>query len=160
MTLNQTSSKPDATVEERAGEDRRGQPSPAISRYMFVGKRREVRRAEDGTYNYYVDRPRPEAWWAVLLLVALSVTDAILSLRLFADGTGRELNPLLLLTLGYGDAMFITLKLALTLTGVFVLLIHWHWIVRRPWMNVRLVAHLLIAVYAVVVLWELVLLSL
>ena len=145
--------------DERRRPDRRKNPSRAISRYTFVGRRRAPRRTDDGSHNYYVDRPRPEAWWNILLLLALSITDAFLSLRLFADGSSRELNPVLLITLGYGNVVFISFKLMLTLVGILVLLLHWHWVVQRPWMNVRIMARVLIAIYATVVVWEIILLN-
>lgn len=158
--MKQTAAGKDPESDDRRRPDRRRHPSPALSRYTFVGRRRAPRRTDDGTHNYYVDRPRPEAWWNIVLLLALSITDAFLSLKLFADGRSEELNPLLLLTLGYGNIFFITFKLLLTLVGIFVLLLHWHWVVRRPWMNVRVMARVLIGIYATVVFWEILLLSL
>ncbi|MFZ0429819.1 MAG: DUF5658 family protein [Acidobacteriota bacterium] len=139
-------------------QDRRKRPTPPISRYLFWGRRRKP--APGVGDNYYVDRPARWAWQSALLLIALSVTDAILSLQLFSDGRFHELNPLLHIGLQKGSGVFLGLKLTLTFTAVLVLLLHANFVIARRRVRVAWVIWTLIATYGLIVTYEIALLSL
>lgn len=138
--------------------DRRKQPTPPISRYLFWGRRRDP--APGIRENYYVDRPARWAWQSALLLIVLSVTDAALSLRLFSDGRFHELNPLLHVGLQQGSGVFLGLKLTLTLCAVLVLLIHANFVIGGRKIRVAWLIWTLISTYGLIVTYEIVLLSL
>lgn len=122
--------------------------------YLFRGRRRK---ATSG--NYYVDRPSRRAWLSSLLLVCLSLLDAILSLILFTDENFHEMNPLLWLGLQYGDHVFLLIKFLLTFCSIFVLLIHWNFVIVARRVRVAVLIRLLIGIYALIVVYEVLLLS-
>lgn len=142
--------------EKRAGNstfDRRQRPTPAISPWLFRGRRRGPRRGTDARSNYYSDIPPFAALLTVGVLFALSLLDGVLSLRLFALGKSEELNPLLALVLEQGEANFLAFKLALSCLSLFVVLLHWNFVVLgRVW--ARLAAYWLVGTYTALVIYE------
>jgi len=133
--------------------DRRKRPTPAISPYLFRGRRRGPRRRSDAQSNYYSDAPPTAAILAIGVLFTLALLDGLLSLRLFALGKSEELNPLLALVLNHGDSAFLAFKLALSSVSMFVVLLHWNFIVLGR-ISTVLAAYWLIGTYMSVVLYE------
>jgi hypothetical protein len=111
--------------ERRAGEDRRRRPTPPVSRYTLRGRRRRGRRG--GEDRVYVDWPGGWVITAFVVVFALSLLDAYLTLRMVAAGGGEEANPLMRLALSYGEGSFVILKAGLTLTGLALLALHKNW---------------------------------
>jgi hypothetical protein len=112
-------------MNHRQAPDRRRQPTPMISRYHFWGRRRGGRRqAEQG--RIYVDRPGLWVIVACVLLIALSIADAHVTLRILGEG-GEEINPVMRAVLALGERPFLLVKLALTLAGAAVLYLHNTW---------------------------------
>ncbi|MCX6356050.1 MAG: DUF5658 family protein [Candidatus Aureabacteria bacterium] len=107
----------------RAGVDRRKRPTPFLSRYTFVGRRRKHRRAADGLENYYADRLQSRSWLFLWIIVGLSTIDSIFSIYHLSRGY-VEANPLLRLSLFFGTKSFILMKYLLTLAGVFIICLH------------------------------------
>ena len=138
-------------------QDRRKRPTPPVSRYLFRGRRREA--WPGAGENYYVDRPARWAWQSALLLILLSGTDAVLSLCLFSDGRFHELNPLLHIGLQQGSGVFLGLKLTLTVSAVLVLLIHANFAIAGRKIRVAWVIWTLIVTYAMIVVYEILLLT-
>ncbi len=134
--------------------ERRRRPTPAVSRYLFRGRRRRP----EGE-SRYVDRPSSEAWKSALLLVCLSALDALLSLRLFEDPRFGEMNPILLAGLHFGDWAFLAIKLALTLFSVFILLIHWNFVIAKRRLRVVWLIRSMILAYLLIVVYEILLLT-
>jgi hypothetical protein len=112
------------TAERRGGEDRRRRPTPPMSRYTLRGRRRGGRRG--GEDRVYVDWPGGWVIAAFVVVFALSLLDAYLTLRMVAEG-GEEANPLMRLALSYGEGSFVILKASLTLTGLALLALHKNW---------------------------------
>jgi hypothetical protein len=102
--------------------DRRKRPTPFLSRYTFVGRRKETRRAEE-QYNYYIDRLSARVWAIITLIIFLSVTDSLFTIYFLARGY-REVNPLMNVALIIGKPVFITSKYIFTIIGVLVLGLH------------------------------------
>ncbi len=140
--------------EKRTGNcsDRRQQPTPAISSYLFSGRRRGPRRTTDPQSNYYSDLPSAAALLTVGVLFALSLLDGLLSLRLFALEKSHELNPLLSLMLSHSNSTFVAFKLALSSLSLFVVLLHWNFVVGR--LSTVLAAYWLLGTYVTVVAYE------
>ncbi|RPJ86778.1 MAG: hypothetical protein EHM18_04470 [Acidobacteria bacterium] len=133
--------------------DRRQRPTPAVSRYLFRGRRRGPRRHTDAGSNYYTDIPSVGALLTVGILFTLSLLDAILSLRLFALEKSEEVNPLLSLMLDHSEVTFIAFKLALSAVSLLVVLLHWNFMVRGRLSTVHAV-YWLIGTYISVVIYE------
>jgi hypothetical protein len=107
--------------ERRRQDDRRRQPTRALSRWSFTGRRRGGRRdGEQG--NVFVDRYGAWEWTAACALLVLCVADLLLTLDALNHG-GSEANPLMGWALQQGVPVFVALKLGLTLLGALVLLL-------------------------------------
>ncbi|HRR26893.1 MAG TPA: DUF5658 family protein [Acidobacteriota bacterium] len=132
--------------------ERRRRPTPPVSRYLFWGRRRRPPAGTGG--NYYLDRPAPEALKSAVLLICLSALDALLSLWLFSTGHFHELNPLLRWGLELGDGVFFAIKMGLTVTAVFVLLIHWNFVIARRQLRVVWLIWTLNVAYLLAVFYE------
>ncbi len=108
--------------------------------------------------NAYVDRPAREAWQSAALLLCLSILDALLSLRLFRDDRFHELNPLLYIGLQHSDITFLVVKFSLTLFAIFVLLIHWNFVIASRQVRVVWLIRTMIVAYGLIVVYEVLLL--
>lgn len=109
------------TPPERKG-DRRKRPTPFLSRYTFVGKRRVSRRGDE-KYNYYVDRIGGKVWGIILIIIILSVSDSLFTLHFLKRGF-REVNPLMNIAILIGKPAFIISKYVFTVIGILVLGLH------------------------------------
>ncbi len=136
--------------------DRRRRPTPPISRYLFRGRRRKP---GPGEPNSYVDRPPAAGWACAVSLILLSTLDAVFSLRLFDNRNFHEMNPLLHLGLQHSDGAFLAIKLGLTLFAVFVLLLHWNFVIAKRRIRVVWLIGTLILTYLSIVVYEIALLS-
>ncbi|MCX6357479.1 MAG: DUF5658 family protein [Candidatus Aureabacteria bacterium] len=114
---------PPGRREGMGGGDRRKRPTPFLSRYTLIGRRRGHRREADGLANYYADRLRPQIWFFFWLIVALSVIDSVFTLYHLSHGY-IEANPLLRLSLFFGTKAFVIIKYLLTLIGVLTICLH------------------------------------
>lgn len=136
--------------------ERRRRSTPALSGYFLLGRRRALRRESDAQVNYYVDRPAEQAALTAVLLLSLSLLDALLSLRLFHLGTSHELNPLLAITLRHGAGLFLLSKVALTASATLVLLLHWNFVLFGR-VALAGVGRLLVGLYVGLIVYEIVL---
>lgn len=78
--------------DKRINKDRRRQPTPALSRYTFFGRRRTVRRKSDESGGNYVDRYSSSLFFFLVAIIGLNILDAFLTL-LILDLKGWEANP-------------------------------------------------------------------
>jgi Domain of unknown function (DUF5658) len=120
-----------------------------LSRYLFRGRRRGERRAAL-THDVYVDRPGAWLISACVLLVAMSVADAYLTLLIIEEG-GAEINPYMRAVLDLGQRPFLIVKIGLTVVGTTVLLLHKTWRLGRIALWIALGGYGLLTVYHVVV---------
>lgn len=116
---------PSAAAPEKSwrGPDRRKRPTPFLSRYTLVGRRRINRRAGDGVENYYADRLQPRIWYLFGIIVGLSVFDSIFTIWHLSRGY-VEANPLLRISLFFGTRGFILIKYLLTVIGLLIICLH------------------------------------
>jgi hypothetical protein len=110
------------TASRRRIPDRRARPTPMLSRYTFVGRRRAARRAGESR-SIYVDRPGARAYGVLAAVLLLSGLDALFTLMHLGRG-GREANPLMEWAIGLGPVTFLLVKCALTGTGALLLVLH------------------------------------
>ena len=78
--------------DKRIEKDRRRQPTPGLSRYTFLGRRKMMRRKTDWQKGGYVDRYSSILFFFLISIVGLNVLDAFLTL-LILDLKGWEANP-------------------------------------------------------------------
>jgi hypothetical protein len=129
---------------ERRVTDRRMRPTPMISRYLLVGRRRAGRR-EGEKERIYVDRPGPWALTAFGLLTALSVADAVLTLDVIGRGA-TEANPLMRAALDLGNGPFVVVKTGATVVGAAFLCLHKNWALGRLCLWAALAGYLAVMV--------------
>ena len=108
------------------GPDRRKRPTPALSRWSFVGGRRRHpgrRGGEDA--EIFVDVYPGWSWVVLTLFMVLNLLDAHYTL-LYLQRGGQEANPVAVALLDMGTPMFIGVKAAgITLgAAVFCILNH------------------------------------
>lgn len=107
----------------RGDADRRRRPTPMLSRYWLVGRRRGGRRDGEDR-GIYVDRYTREETVLVLWIGCSAVLDLVLTLVHLAAG-GEEANPLMAWFLEVGGvAAFGSAKLLMT--GGAALFLLWH----------------------------------
>ena len=130
-------------MQPRRQTDRRRRPTPWLSRWTLVGRRRGGRR-EGEKQGLYVDRYGPWEWTAVAALLVLCIADLLLTLDVLRKG-GSEANPLMQWALDQGVPVFVGLKLGLTLLGALVLL------VRVRFRGIRVALAVLLALYVALI---------
>jgi hypothetical protein len=79
--------------DKRLGNDRREQPTPAISRYTFFGRRKDFRRKAEQQKGGYVDQYSSVLFFFLVLIVGLNILDAFFTLMIL-DLKGWEANPI------------------------------------------------------------------
>ena len=105
------------------GIDRRERSTGIVSRFWLFGKRRHGRRVDERD-NIYVDRYTLADWVLVGGILVLSLLDMVFTLIHLQAG-GTEANPVMAWTLEWGGhGGFKAVKIATTLIGLFVLLVH------------------------------------
>lgn len=103
-------------------KDRRRRPTPFLSKYTFIGRRRTARREEE-QYNYYIDRLGGKVWAIICIIIILSISDSLFTLHFLTKGF-REVNPLMNVAIIIGKPAFIIAKYIFTIIGVLVLGLH------------------------------------
>jgi len=78
--------------DKRLGKDRREQSTPAISRYTFFGRRKDLRRKAEQQKGGYVDQYSSVLFFFLVLIVGLNILDAFFTLMIL-DLKGWEANP-------------------------------------------------------------------
>ncbi|MCK5552727.1 MAG: hypothetical protein KAJ09_06245 [Deltaproteobacteria bacterium] len=109
--------------DRRAVRDRRQRPTSPFSTYVFLGRRRSIRRKTDRKTHIYVDLYGHYLFLALLLIILLSVLDAYFTIFHVERGA-REINPLMDFLMGYGNTYFFIIKYTLTALGLILLCIY------------------------------------
>ncbi len=135
------------TAYRRDLPDRRRQPTPPISYYTFRGRRQGNRRSGDAQRNYYIDRFHPKVVAGALLIMLLSMLDAIFSLYHINQGA-IEINPLLNLCLSQGQGCFLVAKFLMTSVCLLCLVLH------QNFFRITSVLSSLTIVYGVVLIYQ------
>lgn len=140
--------------EKRSGKDRRTHRFPKLRYLLFAGKRARVRREEDWHGTFYFDRYSSSIFAAIVLILLLSVLDALLTLYLINNGS-KELNPVMSYFLNYGPFVFMGAKYFLTCMGVVILLLFRNTLRKRSATHARHIFSYIIGIFATVIVWEL-----
>jgi hypothetical protein len=113
----------DLVHERRTGIDRRERATGVLSRHWLVGRRKVGRRHGEAS-NIYVDRYTAWDWVLVLGVLGLSLLDMVFTL-VHLDAGGTEANPVMAWALEWGGHDgFKAVKIATTIIGLLVLLVH------------------------------------
>src|SRR5688572_8357279 len=124
-----------------------------VSKYLLVGRRREVRR-EDERGRGYVDRPGPWVLVAFGLVTLLSAADAYFTLGALARG-GSEANPIMRAALELGNSAFVFVKTFVTIAGALFLTLHKNWALGRGCLFLAAVGYIALTVWHVYGVWYL-----
>jgi hypothetical protein len=142
--------------DRRSGQDRRKRLT-SLRQMMFYGQRQTIRREVDRQRLIWVDKYSPALFILILIVVFLSMVDAILTLFLVNNGA-TEINPIMAYCLSLGSSTFILAKYALTCISVLMLLILSNVFIARIQIYAKTIFHYIIGVFSCVILWELYLL--
>jgi len=94
-------------LDRRILNDRRNQPTPALSMFTVKGQRRSFRRWGEQERGGYVDRYGSGLLFLIVLIMGLNVIDALLTMMILEDG-GWEINPVVRSVIQiYGDRFWI-----------------------------------------------------
>jgi len=126
-------------AERREPLDRRSRPTPPISRYWLIGRRRGGRRDSERT-NIYVDRYTTGEWLLVVGVLLLSLADLLFTIRHVSAG-GEEANPVMAWAMQWGDLGFAAIKMGITVAGLLILLLHARFRKVRALMNFAVVLY-------------------
>lgn len=108
-------------TERRSGKDRRKQGFWRLTSALRYQKRRTyVRRAEDRKRIVLLDRYSGSIAMLLIVILLLSVTDALLTLYLIEHGA-IELNPVMNYYLRKGPPVFVMVKYLLTASSAMIL---------------------------------------
>lgn len=134
--------------------DRR-RKSPFNRRGLFSGGRRESgRRYTDRQRPLLADRYQQSLFGVIVLILFLSVIDAILTLFLIDHGA-IELNPIMAFYLGVGPYTFLFVKYALTSVGLILLLLFRRLFLRSMRIFAGSLLYLILIAFLGVVSWQL-----
>ena len=157
--LSSMNSVPDklSSFERRSGYDRRHRKLGILSKYWLTGRRAGGRREEDKQNAYRIDRHSSRTLAVILLIVILSVTDAILTLHLIDRGA-TELNPIMDYYLGHGPLAFFWAKYMLTSAALIIILTNKTAYLFNTRFQVKILFVVFLVPFVLVIQWELYLL--
>lgn len=140
--------------ERRSGRERRVQKLPMLKYIFMPGRRRKTRRHEDSSKFFLFDRYSSKLFAAIVLILFLSILDALLTLYLIEHGF-LEINPVMAYFLKFGPLVFMGAKYFLTSIGVVILLIFKNAFFSKPKFHSELLFSYVIVAFSTVILWEL-----
>jgi hypothetical protein len=144
----------EAKTEKRQQSDRRGEPTSAWAAFPPTGHRMVNRRAEEHRRPYFVDRFSSATFIVILLLVAASLLDAVLTMQLLENGA-EEINPLMDRLLEHGALSFLFGKYLLTVGGLPLLLIFQNHYLFGTRIRVGYLVPVAVALYMVLIAYQL-----
>ncbi len=138
---------------QRFGGDRRRCPTPALSRYTFLGGRRRGPRRTADPQSIYVDRVGWSLASVLIVIFVFHVLDALFTLAHIARG-GAELNPLMGFFLKQGSGAFLTAKLSIAGLGLLFLGFHGRFPLVRKGIATLFVLYACVVCYHVILIWQ------
>jgi hypothetical protein len=141
-------------IERRSGNDRRKRRIPTFSELLTRRRRHQLRRKEDRRRIVLFDRYSRSVVLMVMVILVLSITDALLTLFLLDHGA-VELNPIMAFFLEIGATTFMMVKYALTALSVSIILVLNYAFVRHLNLQARTLLNYFAGLFALVVVWEL-----
>ena len=130
-------------LERRSSLDRRKRQMSFLSWCHLKGKRAAVRREEDRAKSYQIDRHSRRTLAVIMLIIALSILDAVFTLVLINRGAS-EINPI----------MAFGVKYLLTCASVLIILLNKNRYIFRTRVRGKILLGCLVIPFALVVHWE------
>jgi hypothetical protein len=146
--------KPEGAGDRRRMADRRSRSRPRLKFFLLGGRRKSARRGGDRKEFIYVDQYRPWLLVAIMLLAILSISDGLFTLHLIERGA-TETNPVLAWFLNLGAGPFMTVKFLLACLGILIFLVFHNFYFRPLRIKVKTFLPAFIAVFLVVIFWQL-----
>jgi hypothetical protein len=143
----------------RHGEDRRQKPTGPWAAFRGRGRRTRNRRADEHRQPYFVDRFTTSTLVVILLLLAFTLIDGVITLLLVAANC-TETNPLMAYLLSKGAVPFIVGKYTLTALGLPFLLIFKNYYVFGRLFRVGYLLPCFVLMYLVLIAYQIYLLRL
>ncbi|MBL0714583.1 MAG: hypothetical protein JJV98_12870 [Desulfosarcina sp.] len=140
-------------VERRSRTDRRTGRKFSMRSLFFGGRREKMRRYEDRQKCFYFDRYHQFHFGVIVLILLLSVMDALLTIVLINHGAD-EVNPIMAYFLEAGPYTFLFVKYALTSVGLVVLLISRNYFMNSIRITVGSIIYFILAAFVSVVSWQ------
>ena len=145
-------------IERRSGIDRRK------NRFRFFrpfskARRRQLRRQSDRCRIHFLDYYNPKILYLVILVILLSLLDALLTLWLLGNGA-QELNPVMAFFLQFGPIAFITSKHLFTSISVVIIVLLYHTRIHRMKFQLGHLLYFFAMAFVAVVIWEITLINL
>ena len=109
--------------ERRILSDRRKQPTPGLSQYVFWGQRKDFRRKTDQRKGGYLDRYSSALFFFLVLIVGLNIIDAFLTIMIL-DLNGWELNPIVCSVIDLYGENFWVWKFSIVSIALVLLCLH------------------------------------
>ena len=142
-----------ANFEKRSGVDRRKRALPIFSKYWLTGRRAALRRTEDRQRPCDIDRYSPKILTAILLIITLSVLDAIFTLYLVDRGVD-ELNPFMACYIDHSPLLFFWVKYFLTCASILLILFSTNVYLFKTKIQAKVLFVLMPIPFALVVQWQ------
>jgi hypothetical protein len=143
--------------ERRSGRDRRKRSFNFLRRPFSPGRRRMLRRKTDRRRFFLFDYYSPKLFYAMVLVLMLSVADALLTLWLVSVGA-EELNPVMAYFLDYGPNIFLLSKYLMTSISVVIVVLFNYITFQRVKFPIGELLRVFAGCFSAVVIWEAVLL--
>jgi hypothetical protein len=138
--------------DRRTGKDRRRKPTPALSRYTLLGRRRRIRRKSDQERGGYIDHYSGGLFIALILIASLNILDSFFTILVLNDG-GWEVNPIVRSVIESCGNGFWVWKFSLVSFSLILLALH------SNFGHVRTAIHALCFIYVAVVLYQIFLIT-
>ncbi len=148
--------EPNLHIERRSGQDRRKNRFNLFRRPFSSRRRRSLRRKVDQLGFYLLDYYNPKIFYAVTLILLLSVADALLTLWLISAGA-EELNPVMAYFLDISSNAFMMVKYLMTSTSVVIVVVLNYVFIQRIRLRSGDLLNYFAGCFAAVVTWEIIL---
>ena len=145
-------------IERRSGQDRRKQQRSLLKSMSQRGSRLSARRAEDRQKIIVFDRYRPSLFIIIIIVLGLSLLDALLTLILVSRGA-IEINPIMDYYLSQGPKEFVIVKYGLTVFSILIILVLNDVLKSRYRLGTGALMYLFATIFGSVVIWQFTLLS-
>jgi len=122
-------------------------------KYLFFGRRKEMRRDEDNQESYFLDHFSLRIFIVIIAIILLSLTDALLTLYLIRNGAA-EVNPVMNHFLRYGPLPFLAAKYLLTTASIVLLLTYKNVHIFGTRIRAKYLFIVIFLIFTFVVVWE------
>ncbi len=135
--------------------DRRERPTPLVSRYTFVGGRRQtIRRKRDKKKHLFVDLYSLRLFVIIVALLLLSCVDAYLTLELIKSNAVIEINPFMAISIKNGILSFIFVKFFITALALTIVCLYKNIYIARIGLPFAIVMYIAVVLYELFIMYK------